>query len=71
MTKDRLWNEFCRKNPHFLDEGQPSRLTVRGLKKLFDQTFEAGVREGERETRAEGVFMQSVESFRSVFGRKS
>lgn len=44
MTKDKLWEIYVSRNPKFLTEG--AALTPSGLKKFFDQTWEAGHDQG-------------------------
>ena len=40
LKKERLWERYTQKNPHWLTEGV--QLTPAGLKKLFEQTFDKG-----------------------------
>ena len=59
MTKDELWKKYCDKNPTFADENAEIYMTGRGLKKLFDQTFEMGEKQGRDSappTRGKGIF---------------
>lgn len=63
MTKDKLWRRYCEKHPHFLNEHVPCRLTVKGLKKLFDQVYEHGRVEGQSES------LKSKSPFDRIFGR--
>ena len=46
MTKHELWEAYCKKNPSFLREGDSVRISVAGLKKLFDQTWHYGYENG-------------------------
>lgn len=39
MTKNQLWLLYCAKYPSFAQEGNIT-LSSKGLKKLFDQTWE-------------------------------
>jgi hypothetical protein len=45
MTKADLWAHYCKRNPQFEREGNVT-LSTRGLKALFDQTYDQGFREG-------------------------
>lgn len=45
MTKDELWVQYVAKNPSFGGEGNVT-LSTKGLKKLFDQTWERGYKAG-------------------------
>jgi hypothetical protein len=40
MTRERLWEAYVKKNPKFGDPDAVVSLTSRGLKKLFDQTWD-------------------------------
>ena len=42
MNKSDLWRIYCDKNPQFANDNTQITMTVRGLKKLFDQTYDAG-----------------------------
>jgi hypothetical protein len=48
MTKPDLWQIYCKRWPHLLDPKAGSRLTVKGLKKLFDVTYDTGYTEGKK-----------------------
>ena len=39
-SKKQLWQEFCRQNPKFADEQGTVTLTTRGLRKMFDLTWD-------------------------------
>jgi hypothetical protein len=39
MTREELWNTYCKRNPSFAGDGEVT-MSARGLKKLFDQTWE-------------------------------
>ena len=39
MTKSSLWAIYCRKNPKFAEDGEVT-LTARGLRKMFDTTWD-------------------------------
>ena len=40
MKKQDLWKIYCDKNPAFLDDAAEITFTGRGLKKLFEQTYD-------------------------------
>jgi len=44
MTKEQLWKIYVDKNPKFLTDG--ANLSVAGLRKFFDQTWDAGHAQG-------------------------
>jgi hypothetical protein len=46
MTKQELWDAYVAKNPKFADENAEITLTGRGLKKLFEQTYDKGYEKG-------------------------
>lgn len=78
MTKEQLWKIYSRKNPSFNGDGNVT-MTARGLRKLFDTTWEIAMYDGEEEPveKTEQNFQQrtSVESasvniLRSMFGMK-
>jgi hypothetical protein len=39
MTREELWNAYCKRNPSFAGDGEVT-MSARGLKKLFDKTWE-------------------------------
>lgn len=41
MTKKELWAAYVAKNPSFAGDGNIT-MSARGLRKLFDQTWDAG-----------------------------
>lgn len=41
MQRDELWAAYYKRNPSFSGTGDIT-MSAAGLKKLFDQTFEAG-----------------------------
>jgi hypothetical protein len=44
MNKDKLWEIYTSRNPSFLKEG--ATLSAAGLKKFFDQTWNAAHEQG-------------------------
>jgi hypothetical protein len=48
MKKEELWKIFCKFNPSFGDPEAKITLTGKGLRKLFDQSFDKGFTEGKQ-----------------------
>ncbi|MCX6964767.1 MAG: hypothetical protein NTW41_05390 [Verrucomicrobia bacterium] len=48
MKKSQLWKIYVAKNPAFERDGNVT-LSTRGLRKLFDQTWDLALHEGEEE----------------------
>lgn len=47
MNKDELWRTYVKKNPSFAKEDSTEvKLTARGMRKFFDQTWEHAFRAG-------------------------
>jgi len=73
MTKQQLWKIYCKKNPQFEGDGNVT-MTVRGLKKLFDTTWEIAMYQGEEEVeKTDKSFQQespNLSMLRSMFGMK-
>lgn len=53
MKKEDLWAIYVRKNPEFDSDGNVT-MSAKGLKKLFEQTWDVGNREGFNNGRAWG-----------------
>jgi len=45
MTKDQLWAAYVAKNPQFAGGGNVT-LSAAGLRKMFEQTWEMGRKDG-------------------------
>ena len=54
MKKSQLWKIYVAKNPAFERDGNVT-LSTRGLRKLFDQTWDLAIHEGEPEHEAPPV----------------
>ena len=68
MTKSELWGIYCRKNPKFAEDGEVT-LTARGLRKMFDTTWDTAFYDGEDETCSPKEHSSaSVESLMKIFG---
>ena len=48
MKKSQLWKIYVAKNPSFAGDGNVT-MSARGLRKLFDQTWDLAFYEGEPE----------------------
>ena len=73
MTKNELWNIYIKRNPSFNGDGNIT-MSAKGLKKLFDTTWDTAFYKGEEEDEnIEHNFQQqssSVDMLRSIFGMK-
>jgi hypothetical protein len=70
MKKSSLWAIYCRKYPQFAKDGEIT-LTTKGLRKLFDTTWDTAYYDGEPEE--EITFPQEEESealnhLKKIFG---
>jgi hypothetical protein len=70
MTKSSLWAIYCRKNPKFAEDGEVT-LTARGLRKMFDTTWDTAFYDGEDEPCLQKEQSSaSVETLMKMFGMK-
>lgn len=73
MTKNELWNIYVKRNPSF-NGNENITMSAKGLKKLFDTTWDTAFYKGEEEDEnIEQNFQQqsaSVDMLRSIFGMK-
>jgi predicted nucleic-acid-binding Zn-ribbon protein len=70
MTKSELWGIYCRKNPKFAEEGEIT-LTTKGLRKMFDVTWDTAFYDGEDEPcSSKEQSSASVETLMKMFGMK-
>jgi hypothetical protein len=73
MTKEELWKIYSKKNPSFNGDGNVT-MSARGLRKLFDTTWEIAMYQGEEEVeKTEQNFQQRTEGLdhlMSIFGMK-
>ena len=68
MKKSQLWKIYCAKNPAFERDGNVT-LSTRGLRKLFEQTWDFAFHEGEDEIEQAPVNnLKSVDDLRRIFG---
>ena len=68
MKKSQLWKIYCAKNPSFAGDGNVT-MSARGLRKMFDQTWDLAIHEGEEENEAPPVNdSKGVDDLRKIFG---
>jgi hypothetical protein len=68
MKKSQLWKIYVAKNPSFAGDGNIT-MSARGLRKLFDQTWDFAFHEGEDEIEAPPVTdSKGVDDLRKIFG---
>jgi hypothetical protein len=70
MTKSTLWAIYVRKNPKFAEDGEIT-LTTKGLRKMFDVTWDTAFYDGEDEPCSpKEQPSASVETLMKMFGMK-
>jgi hypothetical protein len=68
VKKSQLWKIYVAKNPAFERDGNVT-LSTRGLRKLFDQTWDLAYHEGEPEDAPPpATDSRSVDDLRKIFG---
>ena len=68
MKKSQLWKIYVAKNPSFAGDGNIT-MSARGLRKLFDQTWDFAYHEGEDDHDPAPVTdSRSVDDLRKIFG---
>ncbi len=68
MKKSQLWKIYVAKNPSFAGDGNIT-MSARGLRKLFDQTWNLAFHEGEPEHEDPPVNdSKGVDDLRKIFG---
>ena len=68
MKKSQLWKIYCAKNPSFAGDGNIT-MSARGLRKMFDQTWDLAIHEGEEENEAPPVTdSKGVADLMKIFG---
>ena len=68
MKKSQLWKNYVAKNPSFAGDGNVT-MSARGLRKMFDQTWDLAYEEGEDENEAPPVNdSKGVDDLRKIFG---
>ena len=68
MKKSQLWKIYVAKNPSFAGDGNIT-MSARGLRKLFDQTWDYAFHEGEPEHEGAPINnSKGVDDLRKIFG---
>ena len=68
MKKSQLWKIYTAKNPSFAGDGNIT-MSARGLRKMFDQTWDLAIHEGEEENEAPpATDSKGVDDLRKIFG---
>ena len=68
MKKSQLWKIYTAKNPSFAGDGNIT-MSARGLRKLFDQTWDYAFHEGEDDhDPAQVTDSKGVDDLRKIFG---
>ena len=68
MKKSQLWKIYVAKNPSFAGDGNVT-MSARGLRKMFDQTWDLAIHEGEEENETPPVNdSKGVDDLRKIFG---
>jgi hypothetical protein len=73
MTKEELWKVYTNKNPSFNGRGNVT-MSAKGLRKLFDTTWDVAMYDGEEEAQDEPRSYHSssasLDSLKSIFGMR-
>ena len=73
MTKNKLWSIYVKKNPSFEGDGNVT-MTVKGLRKFFDTTWDTAYYDGEPDVEnIEQSFQQDsagLDVLKSMFGMR-
>jgi hypothetical protein len=69
MTKNELWAKYVERNPSFEGDGNVT-LSKRGLRKLFDTTWDTAYHDGMPEEASREDYGDSIalEQLKSIFG---
>jgi hypothetical protein len=72
MTRSQLWKIYAKRNPSFEGDGNVT-MTARGLRKMFETTWDTAYFNGEEEP--EGPYRQdqpngNLEALKAMFGMK-
>jgi len=72
MTRSQLWKIYVKRNPSFDGDGNVT-MTARGLRKMFETTWDVAYFDGEMES--DGLYRRdqpngNVEALKSMFGMK-
>ena len=66
MTKKELWKLYTKRNPSFNGDGNVT-LTAKGLRKLFDTTWDTAFYDGEEEEDTRPPITSSVSDILNMF----
>lgn len=55
MKKSELWNAYCKRNPSFADDEATLSVTGKGVRTLFEQTYEMAYKQGKADAPTETV----------------
>jgi hypothetical protein len=69
MTKERLWKIYTDRNPSFDGDGNVT-LSAKGLRKMFETTWEVAYYDGEESEPVRPESTACVEELMKVFGMK-
>jgi hypothetical protein len=69
MTKERLWKIYTDRNPSFDGDGNVT-LSAKGLRKMFETTWEVAYYDGEESEPVSLESTASVEHLMKMFGMK-
>jgi hypothetical protein len=72
MTRSQLWKIYTDRNPSFAGDGNVT-MTARGLRKMFETTWDVAYFDGEIESDESYCRHQqndNVEALKSMFGMK-
>ena len=72
MTRSQLWNIYVKRNPSFGGDGNVT-MTARGLRKMFETTWDVAYFDGEEEpdrSYRQDQPNDNVETLKSIFGMK-
>jgi hypothetical protein len=72
MTKEELWKVYSNKNPSFNGRGNVT-MSAKGLRKLFDTTWDTAMYKGEEEEETEPYISgntTNLDALKSIFGMK-
>ena len=72
MTREQLWKIYAKRNPSFNGDGNVT-MTARGLRKMFETTWDVAYYNGEEEPDRpyqQGQPDGSLDALKSMFGMK-
>jgi hypothetical protein len=72
MTREQLWKIYTKRNPSFDGDGNVT-MTARGLRKLFETTWDMAYFNGEEEPEEpyrQGQPNGNIDALKAIFGMK-